>query len=360
MRLLKLRIERLRNLGAVELSLASTLNVLVGANGAGKSSILEAAFLLSHGHTFRSGPRDILVQRGSDGFVVYGEWQDARERIRRLGAGRHKGQWILRVDGQDVRTVSELVRHCAVTCFEPGSHALISGAADERRRFLDWGTFHVKHEFLPTWRRYQRALRQRNALLRSPGALSDPQFDAWESELATHAATLDGERMTYLQLLEPHLLTLLSRFLPELGAPRVTYRRGWPDEVPLEVLLRHRRERDRARGFTHHGAHRADWGLSLELAPLRDHLSRGQTKLVALACILAQAAVHAQVHQDWPLVCLDDLASELDQAHQEAVIAQLQAQEAQILVTGTSCPELLRSRASRMFHVEQGAVRRLL
>lgn len=360
MRLVSLRIDGLRNLRDVELAPDPGINVLVGANGAGKTSVLEAVYLLSHGHSFRGGPLDVLQHRDGDGFSVFGEWAVRGGQHRRLGLGRRGGRWTLRVDGDDVRTLGGLVQHCAVTCFDPGAHELISGAAEGRRRFLDWGVFHVEHAFLVAWRRYQRALRQRNALLRAPSEPPAGQYEAWEREMGASGATMDASRRTYLDALEPHLVGICSRLLPELGQPRLTYRRGWPEDMDLVTYLVQRRARDRQRGHSGQGAHRADWTLVFEHAPSREHLSRGQTKLAAMACVLAQAAAFAAEQGEWPLVCLDDLGSELDAAHQEAVIAQLQRHDAQVFVTGTVCPEPLAAASVQMFHVEQGRVAPLL
>jgi DNA replication and repair protein RecF len=124
--------------------------------------------------------------------------------------------------------------------------------------------------------------------------------------------------------------------------------------------LREQRGRDLARGHTTLGAHRADWSVGFEHAPLREHLSRGQEKLAALACVLAQAALYARQRGDWPVVCLDDLASELDQVHQAAVVAQLREAGAQVLLTGTELPGALQGIPARLFHVEQGLISRLL
>jgi len=102
--------------------------------------------------------------------------------------------------------------------------------------------------------------------------------------------------------------------------------------------------------------HRADWSISFEQAPLREHLSRGQEKLTALGCLLAQAALFAGQKGEWPIVCLDDLASELDLAHQTAVVGQLTGVGAQVLVTGTELPAPLQGLSAHVFHVEQGKV----
>lgn len=359
MRLDRLRINGLRCLSDVDLQIAPAINLFVGDNGAGKTSVLEATFLLSHASSFRTGSKDALLQRGASRLSVFAELLHSDEKRTRIGLGRESSRWEAKVDGDSV-AIGQLVRACAVVCFEPGSHALIAGPAEERRRYLDWGVFHVEHEFLSCWRRYQRALKQRNSLLRSSQALSNDLFEPWEAELAQTAARIDEFRQTYLQLLAPKLKMSTLKLIPELGDLRLSYRRGWPDGQNLRDVLETQRSRDIARGHTTVGPHRADWSVAFELAPLREHLSRGQEKLTALGCVLAQAELYAECCGEWPIVCLDDLASELDQTHQVAVVEQLIAAGAQVLLTGTEVPDALRTNKGTMFHVEQGLVSRLL
>lgn len=359
MRLENLRIRGLRCLADVSIPLGPGVTVFSGANGAGKTSVLEAAFLLSHARSFRAGAKDALLQRGAEALSVFAELRHDDGRSRRLGLGRQGVRWEAKMDGESV-SLSELVGECAVVCFEPGSHALIAGGAEERRRYLDWGVFHVEHEFIAAWRRYQRALKQRNSLLRASTPAPEALFLPWEAELDATAATIDRLRELYLAALRPHIWRAMAGLLPELGGVELKYRRGWSDEVPLGELLASQRGRDLARGHTTIGSHRADWSIVFEHAPLREHLSRGQEKLTALACTLAQAGLFAERRGEWPVVCLDDLASELDKAHQAAVVEQLRAVGAQVLVTGTEVPEALQTGEARVFHVEQGLLNPLL
>jgi DNA replication and repair protein RecF len=359
MRLERLQLRGLRSVSEAILDLASGFNVLIGANGAGKTSVLEAAFLLSHGRSFRSAARDALTQRGATGLSVFSIVRHDDQRLVRLGLGREGARWDARVDSQDV-PIGQLVRECAVVCFEPGSHALIAGAADERRRFLDWGVFHVEHDFLSTWRRYQRALKQRNSLLRKDSSSEGSLYAPWELELGKTGAFIDQWRREYLDALLPHLRQQAFLLLPELGKLELRYRSGWPEGEDLARTLSAQRGRDQARGHTTLGVHRADWSLSFEQAPQREHLSRGQEKLVALACLLAQARLDAERRGEWPIICLDDLASELDRTHQASVVESLLAAPAQVLITGTEMPEPLEQAAPRVFHVEQGRLTPLL
>lgn len=357
MRVDRLRVSNVRCLGDVELALDPGINLFVGANGAGKTSLLEAVFLLSHGRSFRSGARDALLRRGAPSLHVFAEIRRIDGRVHRLGLGRESNRWQARQDGEAI-SLSQLVRECAVVSFDPGSHALIAGGAEERRRFIDWGLFHVEHAFFDTWRRYQRALKQRNVLLRS-GAVDSAQFEPWEAELGVAGEIITAWRLNYLDRLTPVLMKHAQALIPELGEANLIYRRGWTEDRSLRETLTDQRGRDLARTHTTQGVHRADWSLGFQHAPLREHLSRGQEKLTALTCLLAQAELYATDHCEWPVVCLDDLASELDVSHQAALIGQLRSSGAQILVSGTEIPGSF-TRDACVFHVEQGRAAPLL
>lgn len=358
MQLQALRIENLRLFAQVELAFTPSWNLLTGENGSGKTSVLEAAYLLSHGRSFRTSSREALVRHGAEGYSVYGELAEGAG-TSRLGIARTGRRLEARLDGVGV-AIGDLMRHAAVLCFEPGSHELVAGPSDERRRYLDWGVFHVEQDFLSVWRRYQRALKQRNALLRTRAGVAE--LDSWDQELARAAAPLARMRLDYFTALEPWLRGLLLELLPELGEAVIDYEEGFPSDRPLEEALVQRRERDLARGHTGVGPHRADLRLGFPAAPRREHLSRGQEKLCAFALVMAQARLYAAGRGEWPVLCLDDLASEVDAAHQARIIATVDASGAQVIATGTAEPAGLDAvqGAVARFHVEQGRVTRLL
>ena len=168
MHVTRLTVAGLRRFEQVSLTPDPGLNLITGDNGAGKTSLLEALHLMAYGRSFRGRVRDGLVRTGADAVEVFVEWEEgAAIRPRRAGL-RHNGQaWTGRLDGETVGQLGELCAALAVVSFEPGSHALVTGGGEPRRRFVDWGLFHVEHNFLGLWRRYARALKQRNALLKS-------------------------------------------------------------------------------------------------------------------------------------------------------------------------------------------------
>lgn len=333
------------------------INLLIGANGSGKSSVLEALHVMAYGRSFRGRVRDGLVRNGAEAIEVFVEWVEAGGRVRRAGLRHHGQAWEGRLDGAPLAQLGDLCAALAVVTFEPGSHALVMGAAEARRRFLDWGLFHVEPEFLVLWRRYGRALRQRNALLK--GRQRDGQLDAWEHELDQAGTSLSQHRDAYLQQLQPYLAETAQALFPEAGETRLRFQPGWRrDELSLADALLLARERDLATGFTSVGPHRADWRIVQSAIPGREALSRGQAKLTALAALLAQAEHQAARRGDWPVVALDDLASELDRPHQQLVLRRLRDYGAQVLVTGTEAPTGLGAETTGLsvFHVERGTI----
>jgi DNA replication and repair protein RecF len=359
MQVIRLEIRDLRCLSLVQLELEPGLNLLTGANGSGKTSVLEALHLMAYGRSFRGRVRDGLVRAGSPALEVFVEWRETsgQGRIRRAGL-RHGGQsWTGRLDGSDLDQLGDLCAALAVVTFEPGSHALVTGAAEQRRRFLDWGLFHVEPEFLGLWRRYSRALKQRNALLKARGQAA--QLDAWEQELVRFAEPLTLHRERYLEQLRSHVQETGRALLPEAGEWSLQFQPGWrQDELSLADALLLARDRDLAAGFTSVGPHRADWRILQSGIPGRDALSRGQAKLTALAALLAQAEHQAAARREWPVVALDDLASELDREHQSLVLQRLAGYGAQVVMTGTEPPAGLPAGLPvTMFHVEHRTIR---
>lgn len=361
----RLTLSNLRRFGQVTLEPAPGLSLITGDNGAGKTSILEALHLMAYGRSFRGRVRDGLVRSGSEALEVFVEWQEgapyggAGPRIRRAGL-RHTGQaWTGRLDGESVAQLGELCAALAVVCFEPGSHVLVTGGGEPRRRLADWGLFHVEQGFLPLWRRYARALKQRNALLKTAG--SGASLEAWDHELAEAGEPLTAFRAQYLRALQSHLLPVAQALLPSMGAASIEFLPGWRrQELSLSDALLLARERDRSLGYTSVGPHRADWRVDYAGNPDRTSLSRGQAKLTALSILLAQAEDFALRRGEWPVIALDDLASELDRNHQRRVLDRLLASGAQVLVTGTEAPSALQAMDAPLtvFHVEHGSVAR--
>lgn len=359
MRIETLRVEQLRLFERLEFEPATGINLLVGDNGAGKTSALEAIHLLSHGRSFRSSQHEALIRVGATQLRVFAQlWSDRQRRSLRLGLERSARSWNARLDGAVIEPLSRLFQELAVVCFAPDSHVLISGGAEHRRRFVDWALFHVEQGFIGPWRRYQRALKQRNSLLKQrPG---DADLEPWEWELAEQGLIVDRLRQAWFDCFLPDLRALAQRFLPELGELWLQFRPGSQGDDPaaMQAMLAQSRERERIMGHTLVGAHRSDWTLGFEHLPERSMFSRGQEKLGVLACLLAQAQSFARMRAEWPVLLLDDLPSELDAGHLAATLDWLAEKPLQAFITSTRRMDLPAAigRQSGVFHVEHGRV----
>jgi DNA replication and repair protein RecF len=345
----KLQLENFRNLAAIDIEPHIHLNYFEGANGAGKTSVLEALVVLSRGRSFRTTQATELIGPASDTFRVFAVTELERGQQHRLGLERSGKRWRGRKDGVDLSQLSQLTRSLPLILMEPDSHLLVSGAPETRRRFVDWGMFHVEPGFLDTWRRFSKALKQRNAALRGPqlGVL-----DSLDEVLAVHGEQLGAYRRAHCASITASLQQTLSELNSGLGAIAVEYQDGWPGGSYLEQL-RSNRKRDLERGITMSGPHRADLQLTHEAVPAKAMLSRGEQKVLAAAMLLTQAELLSGCGEK-PLLLLDDLASEFDRVHFDSVLARALSTGAQVWVTGTR--KLAQTVPCSMFHVEQGRI----
>ncbi len=348
-----LDIRNLRNLAATRIEPEPHLNCFTGDNGAGKTSILEALTVLSKGRSFRSGQIASLIGPQQPSFQVVSKIKSQTGIQHHLGMERSKDRWSARHNGNNVSQLSELTELLPYVLLEPGSHILVSGPPDGRRKYLDWGVFHVKHSFLTLWRRYNRTLKQRNAALRR----SDKTVvESLNPQLIALGEKLHQAREQHSSKLAAVLQENLPRFNQTLDGIGLSYRKGWPGES-LEHVLNQSFQKDMERGATGPGPHKADLVLTLDGAPARERLSRGEQKALTAAMIMAQAQMIC-ASGDRPVLLLDDLSSELDEEHLVKVLQAGLRLGVQTWLTGTGIPPAIKACGVEfaMFHVEHGVV----
>ena len=346
------RAENFRCLAAVELELDRRANLFVGPNASGKTSLLEAAFFLGRGRSFRSRRREALIRHGHTEFLLAGRNQaDPAPVALGVRASREDTEW--RLGGAPAGGIADLAEQFPAQVIDPEVHKLLEEGPGRRRRFLDWGVFHVEPTFLGNWRRYHQALRQRNAALKQERG--DEDLAAWEQELAVSGEELARQRDSYLARLAGPLeaigLALLDR---PIG---LVHGAGWDRDRGLLETLREGRARDRRYRATQAGPHRGDVAIQVGGRPAKDQVSRGQQKLVASALMLAQLEIQEQQRPGRSALLLDDPAAELDRENLARLMAIVQKLPAQLWVTSLR-PEIPGLPAgARMFHVEQGTVK---
>lgn len=334
MRFERLVVTGLRNLQSVTLDGLASMNLVYGENGAGKTSLLEAAHLICEGRSFRRGSIQPLVAKGSAECTVFAELAAC------VGGGRHTvgvlkrpgGGSEMRLDRSHDVTALDLVKLGGVQVLAQEYGDLFEGGPETRRRFIDWGLFHVEHGFLDVWKRFQSALRQRNSLLRR-GRITASELQAWDREYIAASIALHGLRELHIQRLIESVPAVLSRLLDETVPIRLVYARGWDADQDLADALRKRSGKDLERGFTSCGPHRADLRIVSDLGSVTQTLSRGQKKLVGWGLRVGHGQLVSQHSGNRMVYLVDDLHAELDQANAGKLASLLASTEAQCFVT---------------------------
>lgn len=348
----ELTVRDLRCIEQAELSLHAGRNLIWGGNGSGKTSLLEAMFLLGRGRSFRTRNSERLVRHGRDGLVVFGRTdpggQDQYGLAHAVGVEVDRRQGTrARVDAAPVGSLAELSRVFPVQVIDPEIHKLIEEGGRRRRRWLDWAVFHVEPQFGDWWLRFARALKQRNAALRERGGVTRP----WDVEMIALGERISEARRAVVERMQPYWREVVAGLDCPVG--ELQYFRGWGAQHSLGEALESSRARDEGRGLTHVGPHRADVLLRVGGRLAREVLSRGQQKLMAVALTLAQLRLLKEGSGTTPTLLLDDPAAELDAEHLGHFVRQIALLGCQLVITSLQPETTAFGVPDRVFHVEQ-------
>lgn len=355
----QLQITGIRNLQPVTLQTSPRINILYGDNGSGKTSVLEAIYLLAMARSFRSTRLQPMIQYEQHSCTVFAQIKRSDHSQTNLGISRDRQSELrIRIDGHTVRSTAQLAQLLPLQLINPDSFRLLEGSPKMRRRFLDWGVFHVEHQFFSVWQRLQTSLRQRNSCLRH-GIIDKNALAAWDRELCLASAEIDQLRRNYIIQLKPVFEHRLAKLL-QLPDLTLSYYRGWDKDSNLADVLNKNIERDRALGYTQAGPQRADLRVRIGTHSAVDILSRGQQKLVICALRIAQGHLLSQARRNDCIYLVDDLPSELDQQHRLALCQLLDDLECQVFITCVD-KQLMSSgwrkdTPTSLFHVEQGQI----
>lgn len=359
-----------RNLSDIHIRLSPGLNLIHGQNGSGKTSLLEAAYFLGMGRSFRDVSVHPLIQRNQEGFLIRGGVQ-CGEREDHLGLSRDReGNRDLRINGERVLKATEMARTLPTLALGPHSVDLLLGPPVLRRRFLNWGLFHVEHPdlqngspgtFTHTWAEANRCLKQRNELLRNSRG-SQQEIDTWSHRLAEVSERLDQLRAEYIRVYQP-IFAKTVKGICGLENVELRYYRGWKDSESLLDCFIQDTDIDKKRGFTQKGFQRADVRIDVAGLPAAKVCSRGELKGVVWSMILAQGLLsetdELMGSAASTLYLVDDLASEFDAGHRERLCQFLIAAGRQTLMTGVDAAALKAAcdgAYERLFHVKHGTI----
>ena len=353
-----LEVKDFRCIEAADLAFDARCNLISGHNASGKTSLLESVFFLGRGRSFRTPRNEALIRTGQRELLVTGRVEAEHGGSRPVGIRYSREGFEAKAGGRRVNSLAELATVLPVQAIDPEVHRLIEEGPQERRRYLDWGVFHVEPNFVDHWRRYQRALKQRNAALRA--AEADPTVRAWDGELVEAGRVLASLRRSYFQNLKPAVVAMGRRLL---GLEvELSLHDGWTGETDLAEALGQSWARDRERGSTQVGPHRADLAIRVGGALARHRVSRGQQKLTAASMLLGQLVCDAGLGSPTSLLLVDDPAAELDEANLRRLVSVIVELPGQLFVTALdpSTPAFDTLPQPRRFHVEHGKITRLI
>ncbi len=372
MRITRLEVTNFRNLSSVAIDCGPGLNIFQGPNGAGKTALLEAVHLLCRGRSFRTQRSQSLIQHDRNQLLVRLVVEDELRGTTTLAISKDRNaRTEMKLNGQPERRLSEIARLTPIQVMLPDIADLVFSGPAERRSWLDWGTFHVKPDYLERLRSYLRAVKQRNTLLKEQADAT--ALAPWSEEVARLGVAVTEDRHAYLEAVESHFHQTLQALAPELSI-EWRYQRGWQQGVMLDKLLGESGPSEVKYGSTQWGPHRADLVLRTGGQPVAAVLSRGQGKMVASALRIAQASLLMDREQRSTVFLIDDAGAELDAAHNRRFFQLLEHIGGQVLATTTLMPEFadtdsrgvedgalrsgwqLEEGQARMFHVKQGAV----
>ncbi|MDH5601693.1 MAG: DNA replication/repair protein RecF [Gammaproteobacteria bacterium] len=357
MYLTQLDIRQVRNIHDEKLIPGQRCTYIYGDNASGKTSVLEAIYLLSVARSFRTTHIKHVISQNSKYLQVFARIQNENEQAA-VGLERSLQKTRIRINGSDVKKVADLSSLLPVQVINPDVHKLLEQGPKYRRQFIDWGVFHVEHDFLLSWQHYYRVLKQRNAALRKKQ--NKQTITLWDDQLIQYAKIITLAREAYLL----NFIPIFNKYVDKLMglSVNIKYQRGWDSETSFTETLLNTFEKDYLKGFTSFGPHRADLEIWHQGTQVQNSFSRGQQKLLVCAMRLAQIShLKKEKNQDSVLL-VDDLAAELDTKHRQNLIELLVDTKAQLFLTATEQnsfilpPEI----ESKMFHVEHGRLKEVV
>lgn len=361
MRIAELELSGLRNLKPTHLSLGPRFNLFWGDNAQGKTNLLEAVSLLGDLQGFRQADAEALIAQGGEqawlrAFATV-DGLDYQVALEFTAKGRR-----LKVNGKAVSALKDFLGRLPVVSFIPDDVRLSKGQPEARRRFLDRALFLTAPAHGATLLAYRQVLKRRNMLLRNDRA-HDASFAIYSEQLAGLGAEIRLARCGLIDELERLVRVHVSQVSDAREDVTLAYRSRVPPAATAEedkaALLAGYAERavvDAARGYTTLGPHADDLDIRLNGLLAADYASQGQHRTLALALKLAELHVIHRQRGIYPVLLIDDLSSELDEARRERLFSVLGETSGQVLLTSTEAAPASRAAAWRRFTVRAGEI----
>ncbi len=348
----KVNIQNLRNISTAELDFSPEINIITGDNGAGKTTLLEALYLLGRAKSFRQGNHRTLIKKDCDNLLLYAAIEDDKRATFNIGFSKRSHETLVKIDGVRATKLSELASSLPICLITPHSHRILEEGPEHRRKLLNWGVFHVEHDYRLKMSDFKRALLQRNTVLKS----GSNDLSVWNKTFIEHAYLVSERQARYFEIWKNEILEI-SKQIEFLDGLDITLDSGWKSDQRLEDSIESRLRADRERGFTTVGPHRADLIFKIGGSHTKQTLSRGQQKILITIVLLAQARIQQSLRGKSPIFLIDDMESELDTSSMRIVTSLISQQSNQFFITSLMPKDIAEERWKKrveVFHVEHG------
>lgn len=365
MNLKNISIVNYRNISQADLSFSPKLNGFIGKNGMGKTNVLDAIYYLSFCKGTMSSSDAFNLHHEADFFMIQGQYDtdegSTMDVVCSLKRGARKR---VKCDGKDYKRISEHIGKIPLVMLSPADSQLVTGGSEERRRFMDVVISQYNVNYLNAAIRYERTLKQRNALLKAENEPDADVMSVLEDLMSADAEVVFTARKKFVDTFTPIFQQLYNRLCPNNDELVTIDYESHGFRGPLQPQLSSWRERERLVGYTLHGIHKDELILQLNGYPVKREASQGQTKTFFIAMKLAQYVFLKQHGEKRvPLLLLDDIFDKLDADRVSRIVDYVGGEDfGQIFITDTNRSHLdfILSHSAldyRLFTVENGHVK---
>ncbi len=355
----KLSVINYKNIAAATLELSPKINCLIGQNGVGKTNVLDAIYFLSFCHSASTPIDSQVIRHGEEFFMLEGSYDEDMHIIAAMKKGAKKH---FKRNKKEYKRLSEHIGLIPIVVVAPSDTLLIEGGSEERRRLMDMVISQYDRSYIDAMNRYNKALQQRNALLKLEEEPDNDVISLFEEQMAVEGEKIYQRRKAFIEELTPIFQRIHETISENREQVSLTYlshcQRG-----PLLDIIQRDRFKDRAVGYSLHGIHRDDLEFSLSGHPMKREGSQGQNKTFVIALKLAQFDFLKRTNsKTTPLLLLDDIFDKLDARRVEQIVKLVGSEEfGQIFITDTNRDHLDRILASsehdyKIFYVDNGEI----
>ena len=329
----KINVQHVRVHEKYSLDVSPNVTVVTGPNGSGKTTLIEALYIALQGSSFKGVDTDILAT-GAPWYRIDIELEDEASRSVKFDPTKTTGRKQFIIDKKTHYRLTPAYKY-PVVLFEPEDLRLLSGSPSRRRQFIDHFISQLDPQYSVALRRYERALKQRNALLKQHSATNDSLF-VWDVSLSEYGAYIISQRIRFIDELNQRLNTVYATISHTDDTVKMRYSEAAHANTKQKLLadLHHHINKDMMVGFTSSGPHRHDLLFDFNNAPALSVASRGEVRTVVLALKFLEVDIIESITGKKPVILLDDVFSELDESRQNYLIDS--TRENQIIITSAT------------------------